>query len=112
MACTRRPIAQRELDRLVDDIEADLQRMGSGIVTSRDLGLMVLERLRLLDEVAYVRYASVYHDFQSAADFEEQARLVRLGQPEPMMGLAAVTNRRTRRSPTGRRSRSTRTQST
>jgi transcriptional repressor NrdR len=105
MACTRRPIPQRELDRLADDIEADLQRIGSGIVKSRDLGLMVLERLRLLDEVAYVRYASVYYDFQSAADFEEQARSVRLGQPEPMVGLAAVTTRRTRRSSTGRRPR-------
>ncbi len=107
MACTRRPIPQRELDRLADDIEAELQRIGSGIVKSRDLGLMVLERLRLLDEVAYVRYASVYHDFQSAADFEEQARSVRLGQPEPLMGLAAVTTRRTRRPSAGRRGRST-----
>ncbi len=107
IACTRRPISQRDLDRLADGIEAELQRIGSGIVKSRDLGLMVLERLRLLDEVAYVRYASVYHDFQSAADFEEQARSMRLGQSEPMVGLTAVTSRRTRRTSPGRRGRST-----
>ncbi len=104
-ACARRPIAQRELDRLADDVEAELQRIGSGVVKSLDLGRMALERLRLLDEVAYVRFASVYHDFQSAADFEEQARAIRMEQPEPMMGLAAVTARRTRRASPTRRNR-------
>ena len=66
MACTRRPIPRRDIDKMADDIEAELQRSGSGVVKSRDLGLMVLDRLRLLDEVAYVRYASVYYDFQNA----------------------------------------------
>lgn len=96
MACTRRPIPRHDIDRLADDIEAELQRLGSGVVKSRDLGLMVLERLRPLDEVAYVRYASVYYDFQGADEFEEQARALRQGQPEPLVTVAAVTNRRTR----------------
>lgn len=103
MACTRRPIPRRDVDRLADDIESDLQRLGSGTVKSRDLGLMVLERLRALDEVAYMRYASVYYDFQDAGDFEERARTLRNGEPEPMLSLAAVTPRRTRqRRATGR----------
>ena len=96
MACTRRPIPRREIDRVADDIETELQRLGSGVVQSRDLGLMVLERLRALDEVAYMRYASVYYDFQGADDFEEQARSLRQGQPEPLLSLAAVTTRRPR----------------
>ena len=95
MACTRRPIPRRDIDRLADDIETELQRLGSGVVKSRDLGLMVLERLRALDEVAYMRYASVYYDFQGADDFEEQARSLKQGQPEPLLSLAAVTTRRT-----------------
>ncbi len=96
MACTRRPIPRRDVDRLADDIEAELQRLGSGTVKSRDLGLMVLERLRTLDEVAYMRYASVYYDFQDAGDFEERARTLRNGEPEPLLSIAAVTPRRTR----------------
>ena len=103
MACTRRPIPRRDIDRLADDIETELQRLGNGVVKSRDLGLMVLERLRILDEVAYVRYASVYYDFQEAGDFEEQARNLRAGQPEPLPSLAAVTARRTRTRRTTRR---------
>ena len=100
MACTRRPISRRDIDRLADDIETDLQRLGNGVIKARDLGLMVLERLRAMDEVAYMRYASVYYDFQSADDFEEQARALRLGQPEPLLTVAAVSTRRRRvRSP-------------
>ena len=103
MACTRRPIPQRDIDRLADDIETELQRLGSGFVKSRDLGLMVLEGLRLMDEVAYMRYASVYYDFQDASDFEDRARTLKEGQPEPLMSLSAVTARRTRQRRTPRR---------
>ena len=96
IACTRRPIPRRDMDRLVDDIETELQRLGSGLVKSRDLGLMVLERLRPLDEVAYMRYASVYYDFQNASDFEERAQTLREGNPEPLVSVAAIASRRTR----------------
>ena len=104
MACTRRPIPRRDVDRLADDIETELQRLGSGIVKSRDLGLMVLARLRTLDEVAYLRYASVYYDFQNAADFAERARTLREGQPEPLVSIAATAPRRTRQRRSTRRS--------
>lgn len=103
MACTRRPIPGRDVDRLIDDIETELQRLGSGTVRSKDLGLMVLQRLRPMDEVAYMRYASVYYDFQDANDFEERARTLRDGHPEPLISVAAIASRRTRqRNATGR----------
>lgn len=106
IACIRRPIPHRELERLADDIADAIQIAGSGVVKSGELGLMTLERLRALDEVAYMRYASVFYDFQSAADFEEQARSLRLHRPEMMLGVAAVTSRRpTRRAGGGRRPR-------
>ncbi len=104
MACTRRPIPRRDVDRLVDDVETEIQRLGSGLVRSTDLGLMVLERLRPLDEVAYIRYASVYYDFQNANDFEERARTIREGHPEPLMSLSLITSRRTRQRRATRRS--------
>ena len=69
-----------------------------------DLGLMALERLRLLDEVAYLRYASVYHDFQSAADFTAQIRNLQAGHPEPLVAIAASGPRRTRQRRATRRS--------
>ena len=96
IACIRRPIPRRDMERLVDDIESELQRLGSGMVKSRDLGLLVLERLRPLDEVAYLRYASVYYNFQNAADFEERAQTLRQGQPEPLLTIAAAGSRPTR----------------
>lgn len=110
IACVRRPIPQRDLERLADDIADAIQSAGSGVVKSGELGLMTLERLRPLDEVAYMRYASVFYDFQTAADFEEQARTLRLHRPEMMLGVgvgvAAVTSRRpTRRAGGGRRPR-------
>ena len=96
MACVRRPIPGRDIERLVDDIESELQRRGVNIVKSRDLGLMALERLRPLDEVAYLRYASVYYGFKDAGDFEEQLRNLRTGQPEPLVSIAAAGPRRAR----------------
>ena len=89
MACTKRPIPRRDIERLADDIETELQRLGSGVVQSRDLGLMVLERLRTLDEVAYMRYASVYYDFQGAG------RLRRTG-PRPAAGAPGTAAERGR----------------
>ena len=103
-ACARRPIPQRDIARLVDDIELELQRRGSFAVAAADLGLMALERLRPLDEVAYLRYASVYHDFQSAADFAAQIRSLQAGRPEPLVAIAASSPRRTRQRRATRRS--------
>jgi transcriptional repressor NrdR len=56
---------------MVDDLEEAVAAMGPQ-VTSEEIGRMVLDRLRDLDEVAYLRYASVYKEFQGAADFERE----------------------------------------
>ncbi len=59
-ACTKRPVPAEDIDRLVDQVEAQVLAMNRSEVTARDIGDMVLNRLRALDEVAYIRYASVY----------------------------------------------------
>jgi transcriptional repressor NrdR len=59
------------MELLVEDVETALRSIGSQ-VTSEEIGHEVLERLRDLDEVAYLRFASVYKDFQGAADFERE----------------------------------------
>ena len=59
------------LEALVDEIESELQQRAVREVTSQEIGEIVLQQLRLLSEVAYVRFASVYRQFQSIRDFVE-----------------------------------------
>ena len=59
-ACTKRPIPAAAIERLVGEIESALQRMGKAEVSSRVVGDMAMQRLKDLDHVAYIRYASVY----------------------------------------------------
>jgi transcriptional repressor NrdR len=70
-ALADRPVSGSSIDRLVEEVEASCHGAGSQ-VSSEDIGREVLERLRALDEVGYLRFASVYKDFQGAADFEKE----------------------------------------
>lgn len=71
-ACEKRPITRDQIDRLVDDIQQNLEAWGGEEIPSREIGLRVMEKLRALDPVAYVRYASVYREFQEVGDFLEE----------------------------------------
>ena len=68
IACTKRPVSADQLEEAVNDIEAELFRESASEVPSTAVGELVMQRLRELDEVAYIRYASVYRNF---ADLEE-----------------------------------------
>ncbi len=68
-ASVKRHITREQLEKLVSDIEAELRNQFRYEVTSRRLGDLVLERLREMDKVAYIRFASVYRDFQDAEEF-------------------------------------------
>ena len=71
-ACVKRPLPTGTIDKLVDDIEAELQRLGRAEVPSSIIGEMVMERLRVLDRVAYIRFASVYRDFADIESFKQE----------------------------------------
>ena len=75
-ACKNRQVAAETLDRLVDDIVETIRLEGRTVVSSADLGRDVLERLRDIDEVAYLRFASVYKDFKELNDFERELGLL------------------------------------
>jgi transcriptional repressor NrdR len=62
-ACQKRPLPAGTVDKLVDDIEAEVYGLGRAEVASSVIGDMVMERLRALDHIAYIRFASVYRDF-------------------------------------------------
>jgi len=77
LACRKRGVAQERLDQLVTGIQRQVETLGETEVTSRVIGEMVMDGLRQLDAVAYIRFASVYRDFSEARDFEEFASTVR-----------------------------------
>ena len=70
-ALADRSVGTGTLDDLVDTIEAELRALGT-VVSSDEIGKQVLDRLRALDEVAYLRFASVYKEFEGAQDFERE----------------------------------------
>ncbi len=70
-ALADRPVSGSAVELLGREVEASLREEG-GQVTTEDIGREVLDRLRSLDEVAYLRFASVYKEFQDAADFEKE----------------------------------------
>ncbi len=74
LACAKRPVAALEIERIVDEIEAEFQQSGSGEVASDELGTAVMDCLRNLDRVAYIRFASVHRDFQEIESFEKAVR--------------------------------------
>lgn len=77
LACRKRAIAQERLDQLVSGIQRQVETLGDGEIPSARIGEMVMDGLRQLDSVAYIRFASVYRDFSEARDFEEFASSVR-----------------------------------
>ncbi|MDE1915977.1 MAG: transcriptional regulator NrdR [Sphingomonadales bacterium] len=77
LACRKRGIAQERLDQLVSGIQRQIETLGESEVSSQTIGEMVMDGLRQLDSVAYIRFASVYRDFSEARDFEEFASNVR-----------------------------------
>lgn len=76
-ACEKTPVSSMQLDKLVSGIEQDLAACAESEVSSRKIGEMVMERLAGLNEVAYVRFASVYRRFTDIASFERELLKIR-----------------------------------
>ena len=71
-ACEKRPVTSTELENAINEIEATLQSATDREVTSVRIGELIMEKLKDIDEVAYVRFASVYKAFDSASSFIEE----------------------------------------
>lgn len=76
LACRKRGVEQERIDQLVSGIQRQVETAGESEIPSARIGQMVMEGLRQLDSVAYIRFASVYRDFSEAKDFEEFASTV------------------------------------
>ena len=72
-ACAKRPVSQETIERMVDDIEDRLRKSGKAEIDASTIGDMVMERLRHLDGIAYIRFASVYRAFADVDEVREEA---------------------------------------
>jgi transcriptional repressor NrdR len=79
-ACEKTSVSSLELEKLVDTIEQELYACGDQEVQSNKVGEMVMDQLARLNEVAYVRFASVYRRFKDIASFEQELSLVKQGK--------------------------------
>ncbi len=76
-ACQGRPVDDDQRALLAQQVEEALRNDGAAEIPSKDVGLAVLEPLKRLDEVAYIRFASIYRDFSSLIDFEDEIEALR-----------------------------------
>ena len=81
-ACEKRPLPTGTIDKLVDDIEAELYRLGKAEVPGAAIGDMVMERLKNLDTIAYIRFASVYRPFTDITALKQAVDTLVSGQAE------------------------------
>lgn len=77
IACAKRPLELGVIGKTVLDVDAELHRLGKAEVESRVIGEMVMERLREIDRVAYIRFASVYRDFGDLDTFAQEVEALR-----------------------------------
>jgi transcriptional repressor NrdR len=72
----KRPVTEEKIKKLLGDIEFEIQSSESNEITSKDIGKIVLGKLKEIDDVAYLRFASVYKDFKSAESFAKEAEKI------------------------------------
>ncbi len=73
-ACEKRPVSAKSLDKIVDSVEQQLHEREDREMTTRQIGAYVMARLKELDQVAYVRFASVYRKFEDIDEFMDELK--------------------------------------
>jgi transcriptional repressor NrdR len=89
-ACQGRPVTDTDLAVLAQKVEETIRATGAAQIEANDIGLAILAPLRELDEVAYLRFASVYQAFESLEDFETAITLLRVEHEEAATDSAAA----------------------
>lgn len=70
-ACEKRPVSLDEIEKIVNEIEARLREEGKNEISSKFIGELIMKKLKKLDKVAYIRFASVYRDFKDVDEFKD-----------------------------------------
>ena len=71
-ACEKRPVQREAIDKVVDEIEAELKSADATEIESKRIGQLVVKKLRKLDKIAYIRFASVYKEFKDIEEFDKE----------------------------------------
>jgi transcriptional repressor NrdR len=74
LACNKRPVSTKQMEAIVEAIEAHLSAEGNSEVKAKQIGELVVEKLRAVDDIAFVRFASVYRQFQDKQEFFEELK--------------------------------------
>ena len=82
-ACWKRPISEEDIEAVVAALEAELYGTGESEIPSQVIGERLMELLKLLDQVAYVRFASVYREFKDVRDFVDELEPILAQSPRP-----------------------------
>ena len=80
-ACEKRPVPRKELDQIVERVERRLHSSQEGEVKTEVIGKLVMEQLKEIDKIAYVRFASVYRDFRDVREFLDEVERLRKRRP-------------------------------
>jgi transcriptional repressor NrdR len=75
-ACEKRPVSREDIEKLTDEVEAELKTAEEAEVQSTKVGELVVKKLKKLDKVAYIRFASVYKEFKDLDDFEKELQKI------------------------------------
>jgi transcriptional repressor NrdR len=73
-SCEKRPVSIEKIDKIVKEIEASLRNEDKAEISSKVIGEMIMKKLKKIDKVAYVRFASVYRDFKDVEDFKKELK--------------------------------------
>jgi transcriptional repressor NrdR len=82
LACVKRPVPMDQINGIVKEVENRIQNVGLSEISSKDIGEMVIQALRRIDKIAYIRFASVYHDFENVDEFHRRIRDLESGESE------------------------------
>ncbi len=72
IACTKRPVDNEDINKLILEVEKEVNSLNQPTIESKKIGEIVINKLRTLDDVAYIRFASVYKDFKDLSNFENE----------------------------------------
>lgn len=76
-ATWKRPVSMQQIENLIEEVERELRARGDKEIKSWEIGNIIIERLREIDKMSYLLFASVYRDFESIADFEKEIELLK-----------------------------------
>ncbi len=83
-ALEKRPITEEKFKKLIHSIERDIQKLGKGEITTSQVGQIIMKHLKKVDQVAYIRFASVYESFKDAQEFRKELNKLLRGRKRPL----------------------------